>query len=389
LNAVSARDTDPINDRGIAMTEFVRLEQRTGQPGLKVEHDPSGEGWCVSAHSLYPDLLASAGVDLESLLQIRVADAGAQDYDDLPNISGDYEVLGDCVRFIPHLPFEPGVSFRAILDLGALRQSGPTKVLVREFSLPRQAATAETKVSHVFPSDDVLPENLLRFYVRFSNPMQRGQAEHNVVVLGSDGAPSSDILYRAPVELWDKSMTCLTILLDPGRLKRGVGPNRVLGPPLKAGRWYALKVGAGMIDVHGRPLREDCKKPFSVSGPVREPIVVEKWDIRSPAAHSCQPLELTFPRALDWAQLWRGIAVVSESGQAISGRIDIDCGETRWRFTPDTPWQLGAHGIRIAPGLEDICGNTPLRPFDGRFRSTEEVTRGTNARLISFEVNAR
>src|SRR6516162_9346773 len=114
-----------------------------------------------------------------------------------------------------------GVPFCAILDLCELRQPGLTDVKTLAFSSPEETATSETKVSHVYPWNDVLPENLLRFYVRFSNPMRRGRAEENIEILGPNGRSAPDVLYRAPVELWDSSMTCLTVLLDPARLKRG------------------------------------------------------------------------------------------------------------------------------------------------------------------------
>jgi hypothetical protein len=294
-------------------------------------------------------------------------------------------MFGDGVRFIPHLPFETGVPLRAILDLRELRQPGLTKVKTLEFSFREETATSETEVSHAYPSNDVLPENLLRFYVRFSNPMRRGRAEENIEILDADGRSAPDILYRAPVELWDSSMTCLTVLLDPGRLKRGVGPNRMLGPPLRAGQRYMLTVGAGMIDACGRPLRDGFSKLFSVLEPICEPIAVEEWKIRPPAMDSCESLELTFPRPLDWAQLWRGITVVSESGRAIGGHIDIDPGETRWRFTPDAPWQGGAYSLRVVPGLEDICGNTPYRPFDAALGSSGAMGPETAVGSISFE----
>jgi hypothetical protein len=117
-------------------------------------------------------------------------------------------------------------------------------------------------------------------------------------------------------------MTCLTILLDPGRLKRGVDPDRMLGPPLRAGQRYTLAVGPGMIDAHGRPLREGFSKPSSVSEAVREPVAIERWTIRPPEKGSRQPLELIFPTQLDWAQPWRGITVASGSGRPITGRGD-------------------------------------------------------------------
>jgi hypothetical protein len=72
-----------------------------------------------------------------------------------------------------------------------------------EFSLPREPKIGPTKVKHFFPSSDSLPENLLRFYVCFSNPMQRGRAAEHISLLGPDGRPAPDVLYRPPVELWD------------------------------------------------------------------------------------------------------------------------------------------------------------------------------------------
>ena len=86
-------------------------------------------------------------------------------------------------------------------------------------------------------------------------------------------------------------MRHLTILLDPGRLKRGVGPNRELGPPLKVGHEHKLAIGSGLIDFSGRPLREGFYKPFRVSAAVRDRIAVEQWKIVPPA--------LMFPRPLD------------------------------------------------------------------------------------------
>src|ERR1700741_2432210 len=107
----------------------------------------------------------------------------------------------------------------------------------------QQKGPAVTEVTHIFPLSDVLPENLLRFYVCFSNSMQRGRASEDISLLDSDGQPVADALYRPPCELWDRRMQHLTVLLDPGRLKRWVGPNRELGPPLKAGQAYTLAVG--------------------------------------------------------------------------------------------------------------------------------------------------
>jgi hypothetical protein len=355
-------------------------------PTLRIEPDPNSGDWSVSVCNLDPDIVASLGDRLKSFIRVKVADTEGMDGEDLPDLSGDVAVRGGRVCFLPDFPFDPGVRFLAVLDLGVLERPARRAVLTREFSIPREAALAEPEVIQVFPSANVLPENLLRFYLRFSNPMRRGRAENNIELLGPDGRPAPDVLYRAPVELWDKSMKCLTILLDPGRLKRGVGPNRTLGPPLEAGRRYTLVVGAGMTDVYGHRLRERFSKSFIVSQPIREPVSVASWKIAAPSADGHDPLEVTFSRPLDWAQLWQGITVASEDGERASGKVDVDEGERRWRFTPDTPWRMGHYSVRVSPDLEDICGNTCYGQFDGPLRSVNELALEKAVRSIPFEV---
>src|SRR6516165_3989595 len=138
----------------VELITSVRSPAPANHPALTVEPDPNGQGWCVSAHNLPPDLVASAGSGLELLLRVMVADAGAADIDDLPDISGEREVVGGEVRFIPDFPFEAGVRFRAILDLSALGQLGLAEALTLEFSFPREVSVTEPEVSQVFPSSD-------------------------------------------------------------------------------------------------------------------------------------------------------------------------------------------------------------------------------------------
>ena len=343
--------------------------------------DPDQPGSrCVSVHNLHPDLIASlrrcpqSDRLLESVLRVRVIGVGGSPDEDLPDIFGLHRILQTGIRFIPHFPFEPGVSYRAIFDprpLGRHDLSG--EMMSLEFSLPRDMISACTEVTEVFPSGDSLPENLLRFHVCFSSPMQRGHARNHIALIGPDGRPASDVLYRPPVELWDRSMTQLTILLDPGRIKRGVGPNRALGPPLKAGHAYTLAIGSGMVDSWGRPLRKRFYKSFLVTEAVREPIAVQHWKVLPPAPRGHQPLELMFPQPLDWALLRHSIKIASKEGPPIEGDIRIYHGERRWSFTPRSRWTPGSYRIRIAPCLEDICGNNLLGAFDRPLRSAGDL----------------
>jgi hypothetical protein len=360
---------------------------------LKVDAD-SGEPSCVGVTvcDLQLDLMASLGRHtqvgglLPSLLRVSVDQTGAPSGGNLPNILGRYQLLEGGLRFIPHFPFERGIVYRASFDPRPLGRSELSEVLTIEFSLPKAPSALPTAVQHIFPSSDCLPENLLRFYVCFSNPMQRGRAESEIALLGPDGEPVPDVLYRAPVELWDRSMRCLTVLLDPGRLKRGVGPNRELGPPLKAGEMYTLAIGAGMLDLSGRRLSEAAYKAFRVTEAVRENIAVEQWKILLPVTKSRQPLVLMFTRPLDWALLAHAITIASTEKQSIDGRIVIDQCERRSSFTPTSPWSAGSYHVLVASSLEDVCGNSVVAAFDRPIRSGNDLRYEAATRSIDFHL---
>jgi hypothetical protein len=56
--------------------------------------------------------------------------------------------------------------------------------------------------------------------------------------------------------------------------------------------------------------------------------------------------------------------VTTPEGKKIRGSILVDEQETRWRFRPDAPWQAGDYLIDAATVLEDLAGNTLVRPFE-------------------------
>jgi hypothetical protein len=361
----------------------------TNQPSLIFDADPrQPAAGGVGVYALDPDLMGSlgryqqSGGRLQSILRVTVVRTGGRTGDDIPAVFGRYRVLEDGVRFTPHFPFERGLSYRASFDPRPLGHSKSSEALTLEFSLRREESVSPTEVTHIFPSSDGLPENLLRFYACFANSMQRGRAEAEISLLGPDGEPAPDVLYRAPVELWDRNMRCLTILLDPGRLKRGVGPNRELGPPLKTGEVYTLTVGRGMTDSSGRQLPETVYKRFRVTDAVREPIALEQWKIVPPETDSRQPLTLMFPRPLDWALLSQKITIASTCEQPIEGEVAIDRCERRWSFTPALPWAAGSYHVRVASCLEDVCGNSVIAAFDRPLGSGSDFAYEVTSRSI-------
>ena len=364
------------------------------QPTLRLHSDPSSHGpGSVSACGLGADLVAliasCARPDefLKSIFRVTVAQTPLPESDSLPSVSGRFVLLEDELQFIPHFPFERDVKYRACFDSQPLGGALTAESLTLEFLIPsEQKAPAPTEVTHIFPSGDLLPENLLRFYVCFSNSMQRGRALKEVSLLNSDGQPVTDALYRPPVELWDRTMRHLTVLLDPGRLKRWVGPNAELGPPLNVGQKYTLEIGSGMKDLYGRPLCERFRKDFVAGDPVRERISIEDWKILFPATGTRQDLVLMFTSSLDWALLFQTITIESADGLVIDGRAAVDQYERRWSFTPTSPWTGGEHHIRVRPSLEDVCGNSIVAAFDRPLRKDPSLETERSGASLNFHL---
>jgi hypothetical protein len=366
-------------------------KRQSGRPAMVIDSDGRQAQWLsLTVRDLPPDLIIALGSCsqevLQSVLRVSLLGSGRSAAESLPSLFGRHQVLNDGLRFFPYFPFEAGVRLRATFDPAAIGREVAAPALVRELTVPQETRAERPYVQQVFPSADLLPENLLRFYACFSHPMQRGGAVEHIAIVGPDGRAAEDVLYRAPVELWDRSMRCLTILLDPGRLKRGVGPNRALGPPLKAGADYALVIDAGMVAASGQRLSNGLRKRFQVTDPLRKPIIPQLWRVLAPAASSRQPLEILFPQPLDWAQLWHAITVISENGQPTVGRIAIDQSERRWSFKPTSSWNAGCYHVHVAADLEDVCGNNLMGAFDRPLRSPDALRDHIGSGQIAFSV---
>jgi hypothetical protein len=179
-------------------------------------------------------------------------------------------------------------------------------------------------------------------------------------------------------------MRRLTVLLDPGRTKRGMGTNIELGAPLRQGDHYTLVIREGMSDAEGRPLLKSFSKSFRVIAAIREAIDPRRWTVDLPASGTRQPMLLSFPASLDHALLSRMIGVVDADQQPVVGRIELDRQETRWAFTPSSAWVAGPYQLRLDASLEDVSGNTLWAPFDAD--AGRDIARGSadNPPALSF-----
>jgi hypothetical protein len=292
--------------------------------------------------------------------------AGQGSDQNLPAMLGVYRVQPDSLRFEPQFPLEPGVAYRAVFRPDHLPGASRSKAapITADFQLPPRDATPTTVVSRVYPSASLLPENLLKFYVHFSAPMSRGRIYDHIRMRDETGKEVELPFLEIDEELWDPAMTRLTLIIDPGRIKRGVLPLEEIGPALETGKSYTLVIAHECQDGAGNPLKENYQKVFKVGPPDREPLDHTRWQVQPPKAGGRDALAVTFPKPMDHALAQRVISVTTESGEVIEGRVELEDQERRWTFVPDSPWRRGPYKLVIQTTLEDLAGNNIGKPFE-------------------------
>ena len=339
-----------------------------------------------------PSVVEASGIPLEILRALAAGDwaaagvlavfaeqggAGAT-----PAMAGTWHVADGRVRFEPQFPLTRGVRYRA-----ELRLPGQPPVISR-FEFPADTAGPTTVVTRIFPSAAVLPENQLKFYVHFSAPMSRGGTYPHVRLRDAAGREIELPFLELDEELWDLSMTRLTLLIDPGRIKRGVKPLEDIGPVFEAGKNYSLTVDAACTDANGKPLRAAFEKKFGIGTADRTAPEPLRWKIRAPAAGTREPLTVDFDEPMEHALALRMIRVVTSEGGgvAVDGAAELANEERRWIFSPTQPWGRGRHKLTVETTIEDLAGNNIGKTFDVDVEDGASRRLETPSVAVVFEV---
>jgi hypothetical protein len=358
-------------------------ERACAEPVLRVVRDKSGRAVAFEANGLPEEKLAKLSEESHGqLLAVYVVGkAAGQQSADLPPLLGKYEVDESVLRFTPRFSLLPGTRYRAVLRTEVLegKQADPRNAITLEIALSSPKRIAGTVLTRIYPSSDKLPENQLRFYLHFSQPMSKGVAYTHLQLLKKNGEPVELPFLELGEELWDTSGKRLTLLIDPGRIKRGLKPREDVGPVLEAGQSYTLVVDARWKDATGEQLQAGFRKSFAVEQPVEVGIDTAAWKIESPAAGSKQPLVVKFPRPLDHALLHKTMSVLNAAGKAVVGEIAVTDQERQWKFTPAESWGSGAYGLEVDEVLEDPVGNRIGRAFE---LAEGETVKQTGPRIV-------
>jgi hypothetical protein len=200
----------------------------------------------------------------------------------------------------------------------------------------------------ISPQAKVLPANTLRFYLHFPRSGEAHFDRDQLWLLNEEEQVVRDPFLVLSQELWSVDGRRLTVLMEPGRIKRGLGADPSHEPALVVGRTYSLVVTA---------LGQTARHTFRVSDPVLEAVDETRWRLVSPTAGSLDPAVVHFDRVMDAALCEDEIGVLTSSGEVAGTRVSLAPDGTAARLIPSHPWRLGEHRLVVSERLEDVCGN--------------------------------
>src|SRR5262249_2643255 len=149
-------------------------------------------------------------------------------------------------------------------------------------------------------------------------------------------------------ELWSPDGRRLTVLMEPGRIKRGMASDLMHEPALVPGRSYRLEVATG---------GQVFFKVFGVLPPAMEPLLETQWHLSRPPAGSRQPLEVAFDRVMDNAIMADEVQVQGPDGVRLAGSQAMTDDSRRLVFRPVNRWEEADYRLVLSRRFEDVCGN--------------------------------
>ncbi len=243
---------------------------------------------------------------------------------------------------------------------------------------------SEAQVEQVYPSADYLPENLLRFYIYFSEPMARDDIWDAVVLLDAEGTEIPGAFIENKFDLWSPDDRRLTVLFDPGRVKTGLVAHNTLGRALQEGETYSLRVEQSAQTRQGCALTTGFDKTFTATAEDFTAPDLSSWQVNRPAAGTTDPLRIDLQSPADHLSLAYRIRVADAGGNRLSGALQLENDEQTWVFTPEHAWSDAAHLIEVDTTLEDIAGNRLTGLFDRPLAKDGISTPAPDTEILTF-----
>jgi len=294
---------------------------------------------------------------------ILIPDYLVEDMDRYPLVvslnGSDRGILGSFIKTDTGILFQPLIPLSQGMEYGVLQSNR----VVGKITVPASAGKAP-RVLAIYPQADTVPENLLKFYIEFSEPMRTGNALDHIFLVDKNRDTLERIFLDLKPELWDQTDKVLTVWIDPGRIKRDLVLNKELGNPLHSRQAYELVISGNWKDRRGLSLGQNITKKFIAGPHVDAQLDINQWRIAAPGAATTAPLVIHLNHPLDHYLLQESISVLTQTGKPVKGKVTLADKDKAWTFTPDAQWQAGVYKLRVAARLEDLAGNNLNKVFD-------------------------
>ncbi len=204
--------------------------------------------------------------------------------------------------------------------------------------------SAVPQVVSISPAARSIPANTLRLYVTFDHPARGVVSTRDLRLLDDAGRTIDGAFMDFGQDLWSPDGRRLTVLFDPGRVKRGVEGDGESAAPLQVGHSFT-------VEVSGKRFH------YQVTPAVRTAITPQTWRLAMPKAESREALTATFDREMDDALLRDQLEVEDARGRPQSGQMTVSADGRVWSWRPKHGWRTGDYRLIVGSSLEDVSGN--------------------------------
>ncbi|MFD2562391.1 Ig-like domain-containing protein [Aquimarina rubra] len=290
-------------------------------------------------------------------------------------------ILGKTIRLEKEIQFIPLVQFGWNQKYTVVYND-----TIRYFSLPIPKNYEFLTVSEIYPSASALPSNLLKWYIKFSKPINTVQAYNHIKLVSANG----DTLSRAilPLEnvLISEDGTLLTVWMEPGRQKRGLIPNEQLGVIFSEQESYHLIISKEIKDDNGVSMNEEYTHPFMITTADRVKPNIHDWKLNIPKGNSVSNLLIQCAEPLDYGSCIDNITVLDSNQIEVKGNWKLIDKETVLSFTPFKPWKNDNYQILFKPSIEDLAGNNLNRLFDSEINDNSNKMTTLESYKLKFVI---
>lgn len=287
-------------------------------------------------------------------------------------VLGNFSSEEGLVTFSPVIPFTEGETY--MLSYG--------KQLSLAFTINENLRAKKTELISIYPSIDKVPENLLKMYFVFSEPMQEvTSALEFIKVTNLSSGQEESIFLDLPTELWSADHKQLTLWLDPGRIKTDLIPNREQGLPLVEGNDYRIVIDSSWRDAKGSSLSKAYRKTINVGQRDNQKPDLASWNLNLPKVSSKDALIIEFNETLDAMLAKETMTVINSEGVSVMDYAALLEDETGLAFYPNTKWESGNYELIVEHRLEDLAGNNLDHLFDADLEASADAETKLNNKL--------